>query len=514
MKHMIQHVRFVCFFVVLTMSTQAFVYAQKPAFRSFNNSTKSLQQYKIPEWYKDAKLGYWVTWGLYSVPHYGGDHAAEWYGRWMYNVDDGSGKEKGSSFERRGLKIAKNHIQKYGSPKKFGYHDFIPMFKAEYFDADAWATLFKEGGAKYFVMMAMHHDNFCLWDTKSTPFNSVNMGPHRDFVAEMQLATEKAGMRFGVSNHSAWNGRFFEFYHRNGFDTDPKLRDLYGTGTVDSVAIHRWWQRTVELADKYKPDLYYFDWGWNLKPFTETWRRRFLTYYYNNAIASDKGKFPAPNVVVNYKGRQRLPVGCAVLDLERGGMTGSEEHLWQNDTSLGQFSWSYDPNDKCRDANSVIDMLIDIVSKNGVLLLNVGPKADGTIPQPVQKTIREVGAWLKFHGEGIYCTRPWKVYGYGPTVPKEHMNGDLVAYTKDDVRFTKAKDKKVVYIHTLGYPGATLTIPPMSSKEWGVNITDVELLGDVKQVLFHKVSNKALTIKLPKDIDVKQAAYTFAVRYK
>ena len=156
--------------------------------------------------------------GLYSIPAYAGDHAAEWYGRWMYTMDDGSGNERGAGFEQRGLKTAAYHREHFGDPAVFGYKDFIPMFKAEKWSADEWADLFMEGGGKFFVFMGMHHDNFCLWDSKNQPFNSVKMGPYRDFTAEMKKAVKDRGLYFGVSNHSAWNGRFFEYNHRNGFD--------------------------------------------------------------------------------------------------------------------------------------------------------------------------------------------------------------------------------------------------------------------------------------------------------
>jgi len=477
----------------------------------FEATPKSLQQYQIPEWYKDAKIGYWCTWGIYSIPAYGGDHAAEWYGRWMYTVDDGSGNEKGAGFEKRGLKTAAYHKEKYGSPDKFGYKDFIPMFKAEKWNADDWADLFAEGGARFFMFMAMHHDNYCLWNSETQPYNSVKTGPKRDFTAEMKEAVKKRGMYFGVSNHSAWNGSFFEFNRRNGFDgVKDEYQALYGTGKVDEKAIERWWKTTIELADKYRPDLYYFDWCWNLKPFEEQHRLNFLEHYYNKAIDWGYGSFPSPGVAVNYKSRGKLPEGSAVLDLERGGMSGKEKYLWQNDTSLGLKSWSYDPDEEYRSPDQVVDMLMDIISKNGVLLLNVGPKADGTIPPVAQNAIREVGKWLKINGEAVYATRPWDIFGEGPTVPNEKMHGDQVQYTAKDIRFTRSKDNKTLFATFLGYPGENALIPILHSGAIDLSsIKEVVLLMNGKKTKW-KQTEEGMHLEFPKNIS--KDAYAYAVK--
>ncbi|WAJ72374.1 alpha-L-fucosidase [Catenovulum adriaticum] len=494
----------------LWFATSAVAGGDKLDGKYFNTSNQSLVQYQIPEWYKDAKIGYWCTWGVYSVPAFAGDHAAEWYGRWMYNVDDGSGNEKGQGFERRGLKTAAYHKQKYGDPSKFGYKDFIPMFKAEKWNADEWADLFVEGGAKFFVFMAMHHDNFLMWDSKHQPFNSVNMGPKRDFTAEMKRAVKARGLHFGVSNHAAWNGSFFEFNHRNGFDgLNKENQALYGTGKVDREAVERWWQVTTELADKYQPDLYYFDWGWNLGAFTEHDRKRFLAHYYNKAIDLGKGRFPAPNVAVNYKNRKKLPVGSAVLDLERGGMKGQEKFLWQNDTSLGLHSWSYAPDEEYRSANQVVDMLMDIISKNGVLLLNIGPKADGSIPAEAAVPVKKIGKWLAKNGEAVYATRPWQIFGEGPTVPSEKMHGDQVEYTAKDIRFTRSKDNKNLYVTFLGWPD-TANVPSLANLDLS-NIQNVTLLSNQHSVNWKQTPN-GLNFDLDAVSNVDRGDYAFVVK--
>lgn len=478
----------------------------------FTNADSSLVKYQIPEWYKDAKIGYWCHWGIYSVPSYAGDHAAEWYGRWMYNVDDGSGNIKGKGFEKRGLKTAAFHKKHFGDPAEFGYKDFIPMFKAQKWDANEWADLFVEGGAKFFVFMAMHHDNFCMWDSENQPFNSVNMGPKRDFTAEMKKAVKARGLRFGVSNHSAWNGQFFEYNHRNGFDGLKKENQpLYGTGKADDEAVVRWWKTTTELATKYQPDLYYFDWGWNINAFTEEHRKNFLEFYYNEAIKDGLGNYPAPNVVVNYKNRKKLPVGSAVLDLERGGMKNKEPLLWQNDTSLGLHSWSYAPDEEYRSANQVIDMLMDIISKNGVLLLNIGPKADGSIPDEAKIPIQKIGKWLDINGEAVYGTRPCDIYGEGPTTPNEKMHGDQVEYTSKDIRFTKSKDNSTLYITFLGFP-EDATVKSLANLNLS-NLKSVTLLASNETIEVQK-TNAGLKFNLPNGIDNTDFAYTIKLKFK
>ena len=481
------------------------------AAKYFNSSDSSLVQYQIPEWYKDAKFGYWCTWGLYSIPAYGGDHASEWYGRWMYCVDDGSGSKKGNGFEQRGLKTAAYHKEKYGDPSEFGYKDFIPFFKAEKWDADEWANIFQKGGGKFFVFMGMHHDNFCLWDSESQPFNSVDMGPKRDFAAEMKKAVKARDMYFGLSNHSAWNGTFFQFNHRNGFDgLQKRNQELYGTGKVDSIAIKRWWKTSIELADKYQPDLYYFDWGWNRKPFSEQNRMDFLAYYYNMAIEWGYGDFPNPNVAVNYKIRGSLPLGSAVLDVERRGMKSIEKKLWQNDTSLGKKSWGYDPNEEYRTPNQVIDMLIDIISKNGVLLLCVGPKADGSIPKYAQNSILEIGQWLKINGEAVYATRPWTIYGEGPTVPSEGPNGDEVEYNSEDIRFTRSKDKKNLYVTFLGYP-ENARVPSLANLELK-DLKQITLLSTGEKLKWNQKKD-GLSVDFPNNISKLDFAYVVKMEF-
>ncbi len=471
----------------------------------YTATPSSLQQYSVPEWYEDAKLGYWVHWGVYSVPAYAGDHAAEWYGRWMHVTDDTT--DVGAT---RGHATAKYHRETYGDPSEFTYRDFIPMWKAEKFDAEEWADLFASGGAKFFTMMAMHHDNYPLWDSETTPLNSVNSGPKCDFVAEMEKAIRKRGLKFGVSNHSAWNSTFFEYYHKNGFNDENS--PIYGNAEPDATDVAQWWARSTELVDKYHPDLVWFDWCWNQKPYNYQTRMNFCTWYYNMAAEWGMASESSPEVVVAYKGDKNLPTGAAVLDLERGGMSDIYPYVWMTDTSLGLKSWSYAPDEEYRSPNQVVDMLVDIVSKNGVLLLNIGPKSDGTIPEVAQTTIKMTGEWLKVNGEGIYATRPWSVYGEGPTQPGQHMDGDHVEYTNRDVRFTRSKDSRVLYIHILGYD-KDFNIEILKSSNIDLStITKLTLLG-VGEAKY-KQNDKAFSIRMPKDVDENMAAYTFKIEFE
>ncbi len=472
-------------------------------------TAKSLKQYNPPEWFQDAKIGYWVHWGVYSVPAYAGDHAAEWYGRWMYATQKDADADP--KVLEKGLNTANYHRETYGDPSEFGYKDFIPMWKAEKFNAEEWADLFVEGGAKFFTMMAMHHDNYPLWNSETTPLNSFNTGPKQDFVAQMESAIRKRGLHFGVSNHSAFNSRFFSYKHENYEDCD--LSSMYGRKVSGAEDLADWWARSTELVDKYHPDLVWYDWCWNGYPFTEQTRMNFCSWYYNEANNWGVSTVKSPEVVVAYKSIGKLPDGSAILDLERSGMSEIYPYVWMTDTSLGLHSWSYAPSEEYRSADQVVDMLLDLISKNGVLQLNIGPKADGTIPEYAQRSIRDIGAWLSINGEGVYATRPWSIYGEGPTHPGDSMDGDYVIYTKDDIRFTRSKDMKTLYIHALVYDKA-YEIYSLNSNNFDMSgVESITLLDGSKDVKYSQ-NNEALVIKMPRHADKPQPAYTFKVTFR
>ncbi len=372
----------------------------------------SLCNYRAPQWYQDAKFGVWAIWGPYSVPAYRGGHVAGWYGRWMYDVSN-----------HRNSGIYEYHKRTYGHPSRFGYKDFIPMFTGERFDADRWVRLGAEAGAKFFTIISEFHDGFAMYDSSHTPWNSVAMGPRRDVTGEIERAVRRAGLKFGVSNHLGWHYDFYWYNHANKFDAvDPATHGLYTDGTGPSRRfIDGWWKRTCELADKYRPDLYYFDWGWDTSEAFAPWRPKFCEFYYNSAIRWGRGEFGSPGVVINYK-HGILADGCAVLDLERAEFDNLRGMIWQNDTSISKKCWCYCNDDVYKTPDEIVDMLVDVVSKNGVLMLAFGPRADGTVPGAVGNVLLEVGGWLKTCGEAIYSTRPYVVYGEGPTVPGGAMH--------------------------------------------------------------------------------------------
>jgi alpha-L-fucosidase len=451
---------------------------------------ESLKNYEAPEWYEDAKLGFWVHWGVYSVPAFMGEHASEWYGRHMYNPE-GPGHYQ-------------HHVEKYGNPKEFGYKDLIPLWKAEKFDADEWAELCVLGGAKFFTMMGAHHDAFCLWDTKLSKWNSVDMGPKRDLVGELETAVRKQGLKFGVSNHTAWNHEFFDFNHKNGFDaTNPDNQDLYGNPvwvggkTEPSVRdIYRWLERTKELCDMYKPDLYYFDWG-HYRNNWEPARREFGAHYYNKAIEWGNGTFGKPEVVLNYKNNYYAD-GSAVKDIERGGMKTIHNMVWQTDDCVyAGHTWGYSEGVAIKPTNQIIDQFMDIISKRGVLMLSFAPKADGSWPEDQQTMIRELGAWLKINGEAVYATRPWDILGEGPSVSEELPYGKTIDYTSKDIRFTRNKENTILYATTLDWPGSKLVIESFKNIDVK-SLKSVSLVGSSKKLRWKKTA-EGLEIRMPKD---------------
>lgn len=468
----------------------------------FQPTWESLQTYEIPEWYKDAKLGIFIHWGVYSVPAYG----SEWYPRQMY-IDS----------KRRGDNFYEYHRQTYGPQDKFGYKDFIPMFRGEKFDSREWIQLFKDAGARYIVPVAEHHDGFPMYACSYTPWDASEMGPRRDIIAELKQATREAGLKFGVSSHRAFNWAYY--IRRPGFDTaDPRYEALYGRAIPELFEPHaadyknhwppfdqqfkdEWLTRTAELVARFEPDLIWFDFGIapdQEKPYDQQQLvdhlRRFAAYFYNQAAARNQG------VVLNYKWNA-FPEGAAVLDLERSKMDKIREPFWQTDTAVSSSSWGYTQNQKYKTPDRLVDDLIDIVSKNGCLLLNVGPRADGTIPEEDQRILRAIGGWLKVNGEAIYETRPWKTYGEGPTTTStghlaEHKDRP---FTPQDIRFTTRDD--ALYAIPLGWPAngsITITSLKDGSKLYPEAIRGVSLLGSPAKLKWSRDQN-GLTVQLPEE---------------
>ncbi len=462
------------------------VVAQGP----FRDSWDSLQNYKVPEWYMDGKFGIFIHWGVYSVPAFD----SEWYPRNMYI---------------QGSPVFKHHVATYGPQSKFGYKDLIPLFKAEKFDPDRWAELFRKAGAKYVVPVAEHHDGFPMYDCSVTEWSAAKMGPKRDVVGELAAAVRRQGLHFGASSHRAEHWWFFN--RGLTFDSDvrdPRYAGLYGPAKPDKTEpdkayLDDWLARMSEIVEKHQPEIIWFDW-WIEQPVFQPYLQEFAAYYYNRGAQWKRG------VVINYKNKS-FPERAAVLDIERGKLDTIRPLFWQTDTSVSEKSWGYIENDKFRSPGSLVDELVDIVSKNGCLLLNVGPKSDGTIPEEVQKTLLEIGRWLAVNSEAIYGTRPWKVYGEGPTKVMGGSFKDTTGepFTGEDIRFTTKGD--TLYAIALTWPeNGKLTIKSLASGSLLTKreIKTVQLLGSPAKLKWRRTSG-GLTIELPAQ---KPGDYAFAFK--
>lgn len=469
----------------------------------------SFGEYETPEWYRDAKFGIWPHWGIYSAAakRGKGSFPAEWYGRGMHGIRKGPDvrpKKNDDSiinqfYDERGINQADHHNQVYGGVEAFGYHDFAPLWKAEKFDADEWAQMAIDSGARFFCMMAQHHDSFSLYDSEHTRYDSVDMGPKRDLCREMKEAVTKRGLKFGVSNHMAWNPTFFTYYHANykHLPDYGKHADLYSEGKADQAFVDRWWQRTIEAVDKLQPDLYYFDWGWHGGLFKSGgYHPRFAAYFYNAAIEQGKGTYGAPGVVMCCKDGTDPP-SKLTRDIERGRMGSIQSNVWQTDTSISVHSWGYAKEDEYHSIDYLIETLVDVVSKNGVLMLNFGPKADGTVPEEYKSRLLAMGKWLKTYGEAVYDTRPFSIYR------------DALDRRKIKVRYTRNKSNDVLYATAFDWPGETLTLQSLNAEQSdGSQIESIRLLGTHAE-LKREQDEQGLHIRLQ---DQPESAPAYALR--
>lgn len=438
----------------------------------FEGTDKSLREYSTPRWFRDAKLGVFIHWGIYSVPAWGN----EWYPRGIYQrFSDLLQSHPAEPW------ISWHHRARYGGSKKTGYKDFIPRFNGEKFDPVYWARSFRKWGARYVVPVGEHHDGFPLYQTDFTKWNAAEMGPRRDVIRELKEEIRKEGMRFGISSHRAWNWTYYRF-HKGDDTMDPANRGLYGVphkaGEPESDDFLEDWQgRVKEMIDEFEPEVMYFDFGWH-RPRFDPYRKKVAAYYYNRGL--EKGFEP----VLNYKhqggasGSAGFEEGSAVLDIERGSSPEIRQHPWQTCTSISYKSWGYIHNDRFRTSEALIRDLADIVSKNGNLLINIGPLPDGSFPRDAIAPLEELGAWLEVNGEAIYGTRPWKVYGEGSVkLSKKGTRGfseKPLKYKVDDFRFTQ-KDGSVYAIQM--NPGDAKIMKLKSFK--GMNVSSVtSLKGD------------------------------------
>ncbi len=489
--------------------------------------------YQVPEWFIDAKLGIWAHWGLQCVPESG-----DWYGRNMYQQDQGTYRE---------------HCKRYGHPSEFGMIDFIPLWKAEKFDPEALVKLYKEVGARYFVCMANHHDNFDNYNSKYHPWNSVNMGPKRDIVGEFEKAARRNGLRFGVSNHSAhaWHwfqtaygydaegpkagvrydaynltrekgkGKWWEGYDPqlfyggynlvipNGFnDIDSMMAWHHANDRVWTERIpemnpqfaHNWYLRCKQLIEDYNPDLIYFDDEHNLP--LEYYGLTIAAHMYNRSMKLNDGNNEA---VINCKRLNEKQQCGVVMDCERGAFADISPRPWQTCMCIG--SWHYDrrlyEKGRYKTVERIVKTFVDIVSKNGNLLLSIPVRGDGSIDEKEYAFLSEFKEWLDINGEGIFDSRPWKIYGEG--VIKTSNSGSFgeneklqESLSEKDIRFTYKNG--TIYTYVLGFPTVKeITIHALGRKSpqmEGKRIKHVRMLGTNQKVVWKQTSD-ALYITMP-----------------
>jgi alpha-L-fucosidase len=447
----------------------------------FRPTRASLQSYAVPEWFRDAKFGIWSHWGPQSAIEEG-----DWYARLMY---------------MEGSEQYRHHITNYGHPSQVGYKDLVSNWRADKWDPDYLMSLYKKAGAKYFVSMGVHHDNFDLWDSKYTRWNSVNMGPKKDVVGTWRNAALRQGLRFGVSEHLWISYKWFAVSHGADKDgplvgfpydgIDPTSADLYHDADcarfVDKLdwnddGIPETWKRhyldrMTDLIDKYQPDILYTD---GHLPFEE-YGMRMVSHLYNVSAQLHSGNTES---VYMSKENTDCAIGTCLLDHERGVADGIATNPWQTDTCIGQ--WHYKRGQGYKSAKKVIDLLVDIVSKNGNLLLNFPLPNSGELDSNELRVLEGITEWMEVNGEGIYGTRPWKIYGEGPATlqkvdPGNFNEDNQRDLTGEDIRFTKRGS--TVYAFVMGKPKiAVLNALGLRSPQNPGRIQRVQILGHESDV--------------------------------
>jgi len=418
----------------------------------YSDSWESLTEFTIPEWFKNSKFGIFIHWGLFSVPAF----SNEWYSRNMYV---------------KGSKEYEHHLKTYGKHTEFGYKDFIPMFTADKFDPDYWAETFKNAGAKYVVPVAEHHDGFQMYESFLSHYNAYEMGPKRDVLGELKTACEKRGLVAAASTHRAEHhwfmgvGKQFESdikeplklgdFYWPSVEEQPDFQDLYSKPDPSEEFLTDWMLRCCEIVDKYEPAILYFDW-WIEHNAYKPYLKKIAAYYYNQG---KKKGFPAS---ICYK-HDAMAFGSAIVDIERGKFADAKPYYWQTDTAIARNSWCYTDSNDFKSGHELICYLVDVVSKNGNLLLNVGPKSDGTFADEDVKVLNEIGNWLSVNGEAIYGSKTWRYSEEGPTKETEGQFTDASAtvYTEKDFRFTAGNG--AIYAICLSYPeSGEVTIKALS----------------------------------------------------
>ena len=453
--------------------------------KPFEPTFESLRQYSAPEWFRDSKFGIWSHWGPQSVPMFG-----DWYARNMYI---------------EGTPQYEYHLRHYGHPSKFGYKDLCALWKAEQFDPDTLMAKYHKAGARYFMSQGTHHDHFFNYDSRLNPMNSVNVGPHKDILALWKAAADKYRMPFGISEHL---GASFSWWRVNkGCDkmgpyagvpydgNDPAYQHFYfanqehGTDNphdaspwyTENETFRTYWQQCIsEMIDRFQPELLYTD---GSLPFGSHWHNRpngvtdeDLSYQHGldivaklyNASIRKHGENKA---VYLQKDRRPEIYSVGVLDIEKSQLPGIMPEPWHTDTCIG--NWFYDVHSPYKQPEQIIEMLVDIISKNGVMLLNILQRPDGTIDEYADYILDQIGQWFAINSEAVYATRPWRVFGEGETRVKiEGFREDKTDWNRSDFRFTQ-KDG-AVYAFMMGAKGGeTVTLRSFAEDE----IYSVELLG-------------------------------------
>lgn len=441
----------------------------------YEDTWESLARHPIPQWYQNAKLGFFIHWGLYSVPAYG----SEWYPTHMYEV---------------GSDTWNHHRETYG--ENFEYHDFIPMFKAEQFDADVWLDLLQPCGADFIMPTAEHHDGFKMYHSDLNPWNVAQMGPKRDILGELKKSCDRRGVRLAASSHRAEHFWFMGGMNDGKLDVAKTYPEFYGPcvrgqGAVPTKQwLEDWLVSACEIVDRYKIACSYFDYWTAQEPF-RPYMRKFLSYYYNRAAQWGR------EVVSFYKFDAAL-YPCGVYVCERGQMEGILRDTWQCETSTSYNSWSYCTTNQFKPVEEILCNMIDVWSKNGCMALNIGPKADGSICQEEQAMLKTIAAWTKQNREAIWGTVPFRIYGEG----KKQKSGafcEHYRYTRNDYRFTSRLG--CFYIFALVPKGRKTFKIRFFHAEGGYNaiVKKAELLGADVPVSFER-TEEGLILRLPEAV--------------